>query len=123
MAGIGDERHTGVRDDEDGAAAGGIDKLRGTLGLVVVEVGDDLAGNLHAERRGEIARAARVLRRDDVCLGKRLHKPRGRVPDIAQRSGGKDNPAGQRFKVRESEIRAHISPAYSPALGVCPLDS
>ena len=43
------------------AGSGGVEKLRDALFLVVVEVGDDPAADLHAQRRRQLACAAGVL--------------------------------------------------------------
>ena len=108
VARIGDAGHAGVGDEDDVEPCGdGVDEFRRALTLVAVEVGDQSAGDRHAEVGGEPTQAPGVLGRHDVRRGESLRQTRRGVVGPPDRS-------------RRQDQHASIQPD-ALTLGGCPL--
>lgn len=92
---VRDRWHTGIRYYQDGAAAGGVDKLRDTPLLIVIEIGHHLPGDLNAERGRQVTSTAGILRSNHICASKSNLQPLGSIVRISQRGCGYYYTAGE----------------------------
>ena len=95
LAGIADARAAGVGDQRDlFAAPQSLDDFFAAFGFVELEIAEQRFGNF--EVLEQLARAARVFRRDHVAFLEHAQRAQGDVLEIADRRGDEIKRAGRR---------------------------